>query len=100
MIERILEQAPAIRQVLTEDRKTNVQLNWSDVDVLTAMNEAVKPVCEFTDVLSAEKYVTSSCVLPLLQLCQEVLSAKETDVKLTKDIKAVILGKLGEKHFN
>ncbi|QQP35972.1 Zinc finger BED domaincontaining protein 1like, partial [Caligus rogercresseyi] len=91
----ILEQAPAIRLVLNEDRKTKVTLNWSDVDVLTAMSAAVKPVSEFTDMLSAEKYVTSSSVLPLLNLCQQVLGAKDSDVQLTKDIKAVILEKLG-----
>ncbi|QQP34601.1 Zinc finger BED domaincontaining protein 1like [Caligus rogercresseyi] len=95
MIESILEQAPAIRLVLNEDRKTKVTLNWSDVDVLTAMSAAVKPVSEFTDMLSAEKYVTSSSVLPLLNLCQQVLGAKDSDVQLTKDIKAVILEKLG-----
>ncbi|KAK0130741.1 hypothetical protein N1851_034601 [Merluccius polli] len=37
-------------------------------DVLHAINASLKPVSQFTDILYAEKHVTSSCILPLLHL--------------------------------
>ena len=97
MIDRILEQAPAIRAVLSEDRTAgrNVSLTWQDMDVLTAINKALKPVAEFTDILSAEKYVTSSSILPLLNLCRnDVLAVKPGDVTLTAEIKVGIVDRL------
>ena len=95
MIDRILEQAPAIRAVLSEDRSSKVSFTWSDTDVLTAVNNALKPVAEFTDLLSAEKYVTSSSVLPLLEYIRDdVLSVTKEDVTLTSDIKQGISSRL------
>uniref|UniRef100_A0A1X7TA28 Uncharacterized protein n=1 Tax=Amphimedon queenslandica TaxID=400682 RepID=A0A1X7TA28_AMPQE len=53
MIERILEQEKAIRVVLGSDRKvSNLVLSWQDLDVLTAINAALSPLAEFTDVMS------------------------------------------------
>ncbi|KAL2083830.1 hypothetical protein ACEWY4_019348 [Coilia grayii] len=65
MVERILEQAQAIRHVLSDDRRSNLSLTWQDTDVLQAVQKALKPVSDFTDILSGENYVTSSSVLPM-----------------------------------
>ncbi len=44
MVERILEQAQAIRHVLSDDRRSSLSLTWQDMDVLKAVHEALKPV--------------------------------------------------------
>ncbi len=94
MVERILEQAQAIRHVLSDDRRSSLSLTWQDMDVLKAVHEALKPVGDFTDILSGENYVTSSCILPILQLCRDnVLAASENDLQVTKSIKTGILTK-------
>lgn len=99
MIDRILEQAPAIREVLSADTSAKVSFTWSDTDVLKSIDNALKPVAEFTDILSAEKYVTSSCILPLLNLCRDdVLRVTENDVTLTKNIKLGIVDRLNDKY--
>lgn len=99
MVERILEQAQAIRHVLSDDRRSNLSLTWQDTDVLQAVHDALKPVSDFTDILSGENYVTSSSLLPMLKLCREdVLAASNDDVQLTKSIKAGILAKLEIKY--
>ena len=99
MVERILEQAQAIRHVLSDDRRSNLSLTWQDTDVLQAVHNTLKPVSDFTDVLSGETYVTSSSILPMLQLCKDdVLAVSDEDVQLTKSIKTGILAKLEAKY--
>ncbi len=78
MIERVLEQLPAIRRVLVEDRKHgHLNPTWQDVSVLESINAAMKPVADFTDVLSGEKYVTVSSVKPVLELLKGELLSPE-----------------------
>ncbi|XP_067303434.1 E3 SUMO-protein ligase ZBED1-like [Pseudorasbora parva] len=101
MVERIFEQAQVIRHILSDDRRSSLSLTWQDMDmdVLKAVYEALKPVSDFTDILSGENYVTSSSILPILQLCRDnVLAASENDLQLTKSIKTGILTKLEAKY--
>ncbi|XP_047229374.1 E3 SUMO-protein ligase ZBED1-like [Girardinichthys multiradiatus] len=99
MVERILEQAQGIRHVLSDDRRSSLSLTWQDTDVLKAVHDALKPVGDFTDILSGEHYVTSSSILPILQLCRDnVLALSEYDLQLTKSIKTGILKKLEAKY--
>ena len=99
MMERFLAHADSIIPVLAADKRTQLKLNWSDVDVLNAVFKGLKPVGDFTDVLSAENYVTSSALLPMLKLCRDdTLKEKVGDVDLTKAIKQGILTKLEAKY--
>lgn len=69
MVERVLEELPAIRRVLVQDRKHgHLNQTWQDVSVLKYINAAMKPLADFTDVLSGEKYVTMSSVKLVLEL--------------------------------
>lgn len=98
MIDRIIEQAPAIGWVLAEDRRAD-PLSWQDVDVLEAINKAPKPVAELTEVLFGEDNVTVSSLLPMLQLLHsDILEESEEDVQLTKDMKCGILAELDSKY--
>lgn len=98
MIDRIIEQAPAIGWVLAEDRRAD-PLSWQDVDVLEAINKAPKPVAELTEVLFGEDNVTVSSLLPMLQLLHsDILEESEEDVQLTKDMKCGILEELDSKY--
>ena len=69
MVERVLELLPAIRCVLVQDRKhSHLNPTWQDVSVLESINAAMKPLADFTDVLSGKKKKkTSQC--PQLNLC-------------------------------
>ncbi|XP_077061931.1 plexin domain-containing protein 1 isoform X3 [Siphateles boraxobius] len=98
MIERVLEQLPAIRRVLVVDRKYgHLNPTCQDVSVLESINAAMKPVADFTDVLSGEKYVTVSSVKPVLELLKgELLSPDDT--ALTANIKANMCRVLKEKY--
>ncbi|XP_057199559.1 E3 SUMO-protein ligase ZBED1-like [Triplophysa rosa] len=100
MIERVLEQLPAIRRVLIDDRKHgHLNPTWQDVSVLESINAALKPVADFTDVLSGEKHVTVSSVKPVLGLLkEEVLSPDPKDTILTVNIKKKMCDVLDEKY--
>ena len=55
MVERVLEQLPAI-SVLVQDRKySHLNPTWQDVSVLESINAAMKPLADLTDILSGEK---------------------------------------------
>lgn len=99
MVDRILEQSQAIRHVLSDDRRNNLSLTWQDTDVLRSIHAALKPVSDLTDVLSGENYVTSSSILPMLQLCKDsVLAVSDDDAQLTNSIRTGILAKLEAKY--
>lgn len=100
MIERVLEQLPAIRRVLVEDRKHgHLNPTWQDVSVLESINAAMKPVADFTDILSGEKYVTVSSVKPVLELIKgKLLSPNPNDTTLTAKIKENMCRVLTEKY--
>lgn len=100
MVERVLEQLPAIRRVLVEDRKhANLTPTWQDVSVLESINAAMKPLLDLTDILSGEQYVTVSSVKPVLELIKgDILSPDPTDTALTASIKQQMCKTLTDKY--
>ncbi|XP_061584717.1 E3 SUMO-protein ligase ZBED1-like [Cololabis saira] len=100
MIQRVLEQLPAISHVLSSDRKARHLIpTWQDVEVLEAINNALSPLTDFTDALSGEQYVSVSSVKPVLHLFEtSVVAMQEDDSDLTRSIKSKILGYLQEKY--
>lgn len=100
MLQRILEQEAAIRQVLSGDRKTaHLIPKWQDVEVLESVQAAIGPLADFTDILSGEDRVTLSSVKPVLHILKErVLSVADDDTLLTTDIKTQILDYLESKY--
>ena len=92
MISRILEQEEAIRNVLSADRKTSHLVpTWQDIDVLQSLHQALSPLSDLTDILSAEKYDTVSAILPLMDLLNsKFLKEREEDTQLTAVIKQKI----------
>ena len=100
MISRILQQDAAICQVLSEGRKTiHLIPSWQDTMVLEAVSAALTPLEDFTDMLSAEKYVSISAVKPLLKHLQDMLTTEQVDdAELTRDIKHCVLDYL-EKEY-
>ena len=79
--------------MLLADRKmSHLVLTWQDLDVLTAINEALAPLADFTDVMSGENYVTGSAILPIMDLLyNSVLQEKEEDKPLTKELGCAIV---------
>lgn len=61
MIERFLEQEGAITKVLSADKKSRHFVpTWQDIEVLEAIQKALKPLQDFTDALSGEEYASHS----------------------------------------
>ena len=102
MVARILEQDAAIRQVLSEDRKTSHLIpTWQDTMVLESISSALTPLHDFTDMLSGEEYVSVSLVKPLMKHLQDILLAdKEDESDLTNDMKHKVFRYLEEKYSN
>ena len=86
MVERMLEQMDAARNVLCEDgTSAHLSPSWQDQDVLQSIADALKGLKTMTDALSAEKCVTISAVKPLLNhLTEEVPVAEDDDSDLTE----------------
>ncbi|KAL4005537.1 hypothetical protein ACER0C_005250 [Sarotherodon galilaeus] len=84
MIERVVEQERALSKVLSVDMKTRPLVpTWQDIEVLEAVQKALKPCQDFTDALSGEKYVTLSYVRPVLHLFNtSLLAPGEEDSEL------------------
>ena len=67
MLHQILEQERALAQVLNDNPKTtHLKPWWQDTEVMESIVSALKPVSDFTDILSAEEHVIASCLKPLL----------------------------------
>lgn len=100
MIARVPEQEKGLRQVLSVDRKTaHLVPTWQDLEVLESINKALAPLADFTDILSGEKYVTFSVLIPLLKhITDDVLSDDEEDMTHTTDIKQQIITYLEGKY--
>lgn len=71
------------------------------VKALDSINKALKPVSEFADIFSGENDVTTSSLLPVLQLIKkEILAEADEDTALTKDLKAAVLMLMELKYDN
>ena len=54
MITRVLKNKKAIRRVLGDDRETSHLIpTWQDIGVLEAIDAALKPLADFTDIMRA-----------------------------------------------
>lgn len=102
MVERILEQLPAIEKALEGDEKgLKLVPKWQGKGVLESINAALKPVADFTDALSSEKTVTASSVKPVLQLLTGDLllsSSEEEETELTRNLKKKMSDVLTQKY--
>ena len=99
MVDRVLEQIPAIKRVLDDRRHQHLIPSWQDIAVLESVNAALKPAADFTDLLSGENYVTVSSIKPVLKLLTEdVLKPSDEDTTLTSDIKRKMCSVLEEKY--
>ena len=74
--------------VLSAGRKASHLIpTWQDIQVLTAIHQALSPISALTDILSGEEYVTVSAILPMLRLFEtKLLKDEADDIQLTKDI--------------
>ena len=99
MISRILEQEKALRQVLSMDRKTaHLVPTWQDLEVLESINKALASLADFTDILSGEKYVTFSALIPLLKHIIDDVLQHDEDKTLTTDIKQQTITYMQDKY--
>ncbi|CAB4034362.1 zinc finger BED domain-containing 1-like [Paramuricea clavata] len=100
MIARVLKNKKAIRRVLGDDRDTaHLVPKWQDIEVLEAVDAALAPLADFTDIMSGSEYVTISALTPILRrLKNEELAAKNGDLPMTVSIKKKILKALQVKY--
>ncbi|QQP51018.1 Zinc finger BED domaincontaining protein 1like, partial [Caligus rogercresseyi] len=88
MIERILEQGPAIRRALDDRRTQHLIPSWQDIDVMESGNAALKKVADFTDALSSEQAL----------ITEDLLLPAEEDTQLTCRLKEKMSGVLMDKY--
>ena len=83
VIQRILAQLPAIKQVFADDKSHWPLPSWTsqNIAVLEVDQNGLIPVLEFTNILSAETYVTVSSLLPMKDILKEEESAVKTAEK-------------------
>lgn len=99
MIERVLEQAHAIKRALDDGKHQHLNLTWQDIAVLESINAALKPVAEFTEILSNEKIVTASSVKPVLRLLTcDLLDPSPENSELTKNLNTKMIAILEDKY--
>ena len=100
MIERVLKNKRAIRRVLNDDRETaHLVPTWQDLEILEAIDAAIAPLADFTDIMSGSKYVTISALKPILhRLKVQELAAKDGDMPMTVSIKKKICETLHGKY--
>ena len=66
---------------------------------MEAVNKALKPLAEFTDIMSGENHVTMSSVLPMMRhLAENVLQDVPDDEPMTATIKRGVLTKMDDKY--
>ena len=92
----------AVKRVLTSDRKTALlTLTWQDRDVLKSIDCVLSQLTSLTDVLSGENYVTSSALLPLMDLLNNtILKDDDDDTELTRTIKVTIKNNLSTQYID
>ena len=102
MITRVLKNKKVIRRVLGDDRETSHLIpTWQDIEVLEAIDAALKLLADFTDIMSGSNYVTISALKPILyRLEKQELGAKDSDLPMTKSIKSAIFKRLQEKYLS
>ena len=102
MLARLLEQQQAITCVLSSDRKASHLIpSWQDQDVWNAIDEALSPLADFTDIMSGEKNVTGSSILPILDLLRSsVLKYNSNHKPVTNEIRDAILADLSVRYVH
>ena len=66
---------------------------WQNLDVLQAIDSAISPLSTLTDILSGEKYVTISAVLPMLK---QTYLKRKTHIHLLQRISKNVLLKISQ----
>ena len=76
-------------------KASRLLLSWQDLDVLKAINDALSPLSEFTNVMSGEKYVTISAILPVMNLLKTAVLDEKTDGNpMTNELRSSIMDDL------
>ena len=74
---------------------------WEDLEVLEFNDKALGSLKEFTDIMSASKYVTISALKPILhRLSKTELARQDDDLTLTVEIKEEVLRRLKSRYVD
>ena len=85
MVQRVLEQQSPICSTLLDQKRLDLLPKDAEFSILEEIVQVLKPFKEVTIQVSAEEYVTSSTIRPLLHyLTQDVLEIKDTDNSTVK----------------
>lgn len=98
MVERFLEQQPAVSAALaTERKKWHLMPRDSDITTLETVKEVLGPLRRFTDVLSGEKLPTISAVQVVMWDISSCLAASDDDAPLCREMKEKVLEDLNKR---
>ena len=87
---------------MSTNRKVSHLLpTWQDLDAWHAINDALSPLADFNDIMSGERYVTGSAILPIVNLLStSILKEKSDDKAMTNEIRAAIISDLSGRYHN
>ena len=94
MLERLLEIVSAVNYVLGNQFKKHLILSQYDCDNMERNMDLFRLFQEATEILSAEKYVTISFVVPFFDKLKGHLAAKAMDNEMIKEMKKHMLFEL------
>ena len=101
MVERLLQQEPAICAVLlNSEKRDDRQLTFSDDEVknMRSLVNILKPLKSATVLVGAEKSPTSSRMYPVLLKLKKHLAPVDQDNNFCKEMKQVMLNDLESRH--
>lgn len=76
MVQRVCENLVEIKRVLVDDASHLIP-SYEEEKTLRSLNASLKPFCSLTDELSGEKEVTSSVVLPMVGIIQQLTECSD-----------------------
>ena len=98
MVQRLNENMAYVKTILQDDRKcSHLVPSWQDVDCFAAIQTALSPVADLTDIMCGDKYVTISSMKSLLNILKSDLEEDPKEPELVNDIRQTILDTVEEK---
>lgn len=105
MVERFLEQQPAISATLLSpdvrrNEKDLCSLTEEDVTTAEDLVRTLQPMKEATLAMSEDKRPTLSIIAPLLALLQDAMTPSQQDSPVVRDLKAAVKSNLRTRYAN
>ncbi|KAF2897468.1 hypothetical protein ILUMI_08708 [Ignelater luminosus] len=97
MIERFLELRTIINDIIIRYKNAPPMLTASELSILSSVLQVLRPIEAATKEVSADKYCTSSKVIPLIHCLLSKIKPLKLEESLAKELQSVILKEIDKK---